>query len=79
MTGKQPRLGNVTDEAARALDLIQVIAEAKQPGSQFWRGFVARIVLDLDEVGALRDVTRIADELAVALRRLPDRPAETDT
>ncbi len=32
---------------------------------------------DLDEVGALRDVTRIADELAVAMRRLEDKPETT--
>ena len=78
MTTKQPRLGTLTDEATRALDLIQGIAAAKQPGAAFWQGFLARVVQDLDEVGAVRDVTRIADELAVAMRRLEDKPAETE-
>jgi len=77
VTTKQPRLGTLTDEATRALDLIQLIAAVKQPGPAFWQGFLARVVQDLDEVGAVRDVTRIADELAVAMRRLPDRPAGT--
>jgi hypothetical protein len=78
VTGRQPRLGDITDQAARALDLIQAIAEAKQPGAQFWQGFLARVVQDLDEVGAVRDVTRIGDLLAVAWGKLPDRPAETE-
>ena len=77
MTGRQSRLGALTDEATRALDLIQLIAAVKQPGPAFWQGFLARVVQDLDEVNATRDVTRIADELAVAMRRLPDRPAGT--
>ena len=78
MTGRQSRLGTLTDEASRALDLIQLIAAVKQPGPAFWQGFLARVVQDLDEVGAVRDVTRIADEFAAAMRRLPDKPAETE-
>ena len=74
MTTKQPRLGTLTDEATRALDLIQLIAAVKQPGPAFWQGFLARVVQDLDEVGAVRDVTRIADLLVVAYGRLEDKP-----
>jgi hypothetical protein len=75
VTGRQPRLGDITDQAARALDLIAKIDTAKQAGPGFWIGVLRQVVTDLDEVGAGRDVTRIGDLLAVAYGRLPDRPA----
>jgi hypothetical protein len=67
----------ISQQAGRALNLIQGIRLTKQAPAEFWIGVVTRIVTDLDEVASERDVTRIADLLAVAWGRLPDRPAET--
>ena len=78
MTSRQPRLGDITDETARALELIQRIDARKQAGEAFWQGLVVRIVLDLDAVGAHREVTRAADFLAAAYGSLEDKPAETE-
>ena len=72
---RQSRLGDITDETARALELIQRIDARKQAGEAFWQGLVVRIVLDLDAVAAGREITRIADTLAVAMRKLEDKPA----
>jgi hypothetical protein len=68
----------ISHQAGRALNLIQGIRLTKQADAEFWIGVVTRIVTDLDEQAAERDVTRIADLLAVAWGRLPDRPAETE-
>ncbi len=77
-TGHQPRLGDITGETARALELIQRIDARKQAGEAFWLNFAVRIILDLDAIGAGREITRIADELAVAIGKLEDRPAEAE-
>jgi len=70
----QPRLGNITDEAARALDLIAKIEAGGKADVPFLCVLLKRVVLDLDERGAGADVTRVADLLAVAMRRLEDKP-----
>jgi hypothetical protein len=79
VTGHQPRLGNITDQAARALDLIAKIDAAKQAGPGFWRDVLKQVVTDLDERGAGPDVTRIGDLLAVAYGRLEDKLPTGDT
>ncbi len=63
----------ISRQAGRALNLIQSIRLSKDADADFWRGLVTRIVIDLDEQAAERDVTRIADLLAVAYGRLEDK------
>ena len=77
MTGNQSRLGDITDEAARALELVDRITAGRQADWEFWPAMLKRVILDLDEVGLGREVTRIADLLAVAWGRLEDKPDET--
>ena len=67
MTGHQPRLGDLTGETARALELIQRIDARKQAGEAFWLNFAVRIILDLDAIGA-----------GPEWGRLEDKPAETE-
>ena len=68
----------ISEQAGRALNLIQSIRLSKDADAGFWRELVTRIVIDLDEVAAERDVTRIADLLAVAHGRLADTPDGTE-
>ena len=75
---RPPHLGDITDETARALELIQRIDARKQAGDAFWLNFAVRIILDLDAIGAGPEITRIADTLAVAWGRLEDLPDETE-
>lgn len=67
----------VSSEAARALDLISGISFCKQVPAGFWPGVVTRIVTDLDEVAAEREVIRIRELLAAMWHELDDKPAET--
>lgn len=64
----------ISDEAARTLGLISGIDLCKQADADFWRGMVTRIVVDLDEVAAEREVIRIRELLAEMWRQLPDKP-----
>ena len=75
MTGRQPRLGDITDEAARALDLIAKLEASPGTDVKLLCALLRQVVLDLDEVLLGREVTRLADLLAVAYGRLP---AETE-
>jgi hypothetical protein len=76
MTAKPPRLGDITDEAARALELIAKIEASPGADVKLLCALLKQVVLDLDERGLLPEVTRAGDMLAVALRRLPDKPAD---
>ncbi len=78
MTGKPERLGNVTDEAARALDLIAAIEASPGTDVKLLCALLRQVVLDLDEVLLTRELIRVGDMLAAAFGRLPDRPAETE-
>ena len=64
----------ISDEAGRALGLISAIELCKQDDAALWRSAVTRIVLDLDEVAAEREVIRIREMLAGVWRKLPDKP-----
>jgi hypothetical protein len=68
----------ISDEAARALGLISGIDLCKQADADFWRGMVARIVVDLDEVAAEREVIRIRELLAEMWRKLPDKAGDEE-
>ena len=78
MTSRQPRLGDITGEAARVLDLIDRILAGKEAAEPFLVGAFRQLILDLDAVGAHREVTRAADFLAAAYGSLEDKPAETE-
>ena len=73
---RQPRLGDITDEAARALDSIAAIEAVKEVPPEFWPGAFRQLILDLDAVGAFREVVRAGDFLAAAYGRLEDKPAD---
>ena len=65
----------VSDEAGKALTLIQGIDVCKQADADFWRGMVARIVYDLDdEPGAERMMVRVRELLGRMWDELPDKP-----
>ena len=67
----------ISDDAARALDLISGIDLCKQDDADFWRGMVTRIVVDLDEEpGAERMMVRVRELLAEMWRKLEDKPSE---
>jgi len=74
VTGHQPRLGDVTDEAARALDLIAVIEASGKATPALLCALLRQFILDLDEVLLGREIIRAGDMLAVMWGRLEDRP-----
>ena len=67
----------ICEQTGRALSLISGIEVCKQNDADFWRSMVVRIVMDLDEVAAARDLARIADVLADMWGKLPDKERPT--
>lgn len=61
-------------EAGRALDLIQGIEVCRETGPEFWKGIVTRIVYDLDETGAHKQVAVIRHLLWNMWIPLPEKP-----
>ena len=78
MTAKQPRLGTVTDHAARTLALIDQLEAAGIATPGLMCALLRHVFLDLDQVGMHREVIRAGDLIGGAVRRLEDRPAETE-
>jgi hypothetical protein len=64
----------ISDEAARALGLISAIELCKQADAAFWQGMVTRIVMDLDEVAAEREIIQVRELLADMWKKLPEKP-----
>ena len=78
MTVRQSRIGNITDHAARALELIDQIEAAGLATPELLAALLRQMILDLDEVGLHREVILAGDMLGVAAMHLGDRPAETE-
>ena len=75
MTGRPPRIGNVTDHAARTLNLIDQLEAAGLATPGLMCALLRHVILDLDQVGLHREVIRAGDLIGAAVRRLED---ETD-
>ena len=78
MTGRQSRVGTVTDHAARTLELIDQLEAAGLATPALLCALLRQVIVELDEVGLHREVVRAGDLIAAAARRLGDRSAETE-
>ena len=78
MTTRQSRLGNVTDHAARTLELIDQLEAAGPATPALMCALLRHVILDLDQVGLHREVIRAGDLIGGAVRRLEDKPDGED-
>lgn len=69
----------ISEQAARAIDLVNGIETCKQQDEGLWRGMITRLIMDLGETGSWSALQAVTALLSDVWGRLPDRDFTEET